>query len=681
MGRVWQLQSTFNRGELDPKLVGRKDIQSYYAGCRQARNVTPLVQGGVRRRNGTEYLHQSTNGRLFNFSFSTEVNYCLLITPGKIEIFKDGVLQTNINGSGDDFLANTFTATQIAEMDFIQSADVAILVHQNFRPKELSRTSDTAWTLANISFDNIPQFDFDDGDSPAPTSAVQTLTFVNAVAGDRFKIALEGILTDDITFAAPSSAQSQAANAAAIQDALTALPNTAGEGTVTVTAVSNTEYDVTFSAGSARPLDLMSVTPIYVQNASGFRVDVAEDTAGVARTEDVWSATRGWPRTCVFHEGRLWFGGSRSRPQTLWGSKVNYFYDFNLGKSRDDEAIEVTLDTDQVNAIQAIFSNRNLQIFTTGAEFYVPQSPITPAEIAVLPQTNFGAKRIRPITIDGRTLYVQRTGKSLRDFLFVDSSRAYDSSPVSIQASHLINDPVDMAASRGTSSIDANYAYIVNADGSMAVYNSLQVEEVFGFTLWETDGEIVSATVVDDTLYTYVRRNIGGSDVYYLERENPSLTTDSSVSAVSTDTLTGLSHLEGETIQVVADGSYMGEFVVSGGEVTINRTADSMYGGLPYTPIVQTMPLNFDLSNGSNAARKKRIVRCGVELFESLGVLVNGVRIADKTLGVNTFDPPSPQTALKTKILQGWSTEAQVTITQDEPMPMTILALYIEVSV
>ena len=74
MARIWQLQSSFNRGELDPRLVGRKDIQAYYAGAQKMTNVNILVQGGADRRNGTEFLHSSANGRLFNFSFSTEVS-------------------------------------------------------------------------------------------------------------------------------------------------------------------------------------------------------------------------------------------------------------------------------------------------------------------------------------------------------------------------------------------------------------------------------------------------------------------------------------------------------------------------------------------------------------------------------------------------------------------------------
>jgi len=667
MAKVWNPVSSFNRGQLDPRLAGRKDLQAYYAGMRTGQNVTTLVQGGVRRRNGTEFITSDTNGRLFNFSFSTEVNYCLLFTNLQIEVFKDGVSQTTI--------VSPYTLSQVQDLDYIQSADTALLFHSAVAPRILSRTSDTTWSLGTASFSNIPQFDFNDASSPTPTSEVQQATFTSTSEGDTYKISLEGILSDQVAFAGDD-----ATNEENIRIALTDLFNTGGEGSISVSAVSTFVFDVTFSGDSAKDWDLMTFVPVLPQSTT-FEVNVTETTPGVSRAEDVWSATRGWPQVATFHEARLWLGGTTARPSTIWGSKVNQFFDFGAGKARDDEGIDVTLDTDQVNAVTGIFSNRTLQVFTSGGEFSVNTSPITPENIAVSPQTNFGTKKVRPITIDGNTLYIQRTGKAVRNFFFVDAGKSYVSDSVSVLASDLINDPIEMAASRGTTAVDANYAYFVNTDGSMAVYNSLAAEDVRGFTNWISDGEMISVAVVDDTLYTYVKRIIGGATVYMLEREDPDLTTDSSASATSTDTLTGLTHLEGELVDVIADGSYMGIFEVVGGEITIDRTADLITGGLNFTPIIETMPLNIQLDNGPNAALPKRIIRAGVELFESNGVIVNDQRIADKTMGVNVFEPPIPNTGLERIFLQGWDVEATLTITQEEPMPMTILAAYLEVSV
>ena len=667
MGRVWQLDSNFTRGELDPRLVGRKDIAAYYAGAQTAKNVMPLVQGGLRRRNGTEFLYESGEGRIFNFSYSTEVNYCLLFTDLNIAVFKDGVWQVDV--------VSPYTLAQVQDLDYIQSADTALLFQSGVAPRRLSRTSDILWTLSTIVFLNVPQYDFNDTLSPVPTSAVQRVTFVNYWEGDRYKISLEGALSDEVVWAG-----NNATNEDNIRTALENLFNTAGSGTITVAAFAVNVFDVTFSAGSARPWQLMSFTPIITSNVA-FAGNVTLTTPGVARSESVWSVARGWPKVATFHESRLWLGGTLYRPATVWGSKVSDFFDFNKGKARDDEGIDVTLDTDQVNAITGIFSNRNLQVFTSGGEFSIPTSPITPENVSIAPQTSFGSKKVRPISIDGLTLFIQRTGKSVRNFFYVNEANAYSSSSVSVLASHLIYDPIEMAASKGSSSVDANYAYFVNADGTMAVYNSLASEDVQGFTQWVTEGSQISIAVVDNLLYTYTMRTVGGVDTYFLEREDTTLTTDSSASSSSTDTLTGLTHLEGETIDVIADGSFMGEFVVTGGQVTINRQALLITGGLNFVPLIETMPLNTGLSNGPNAALPKRVVSVGLELFESNGVLVNGQRIADKTMGTNVFDPPIPNTGLERMYLQGWNVSAVVSITQVEPMPMTILALYVEISV
>jgi hypothetical protein len=368
----------------------------------------------------------------------------------------------------------------------------------------------------------------------------------------------------------------------------------------------------------------------------------------------------------------------------LWGSVVNDFFNFDKGRARDDELIEATLDTDQVNAIEAIFSNRSLQIFTSGGEFFVSQArgtPITPSNIAVSPQTNLGSKRLRPVSIDGVTLFVQRTGRVINQFVFVNEFQSNQTASVSSLAPHLIKNPIKMAASRGTESTDANYIYILNTDGSLTVFNTLTAEGVQAFTTWSS-GLIRSIAVVSDKLFMLVERVVNSVTVFYVETESLTALTDSAIisNVGGSATITGLSHLEGETVDVKADGAYQGTFVVSGGQVVITRVVDSNSEvGLPYKPLIKTMPLNMGLENGPNAADKKRILRAAIQLFESNGIIVNGQRLADKTIGVNQFDAPTPQTGFKRITLHGWSIEADIEITQDTPFNMTILSIGMEV--
>ena len=349
MGKVWTIQSNFTSGELDPKLLGRTDLAVYYNAARQARNVTPIVQGGLTRRDGTEYIDERTSptiDRLFSFQFSTEEEYLLGFADLRMYIYKDGTdLQTNINGSGNDYLTTTYTAAQLPELDIVQSADTVIITHPDVAPRTIVRTSDTDWTIADANLTNIPQFDFNDASSPTPVDEIQRITFVNQGVSDRYKLGLEGILTEEIVFS-----NDNATNEENIRIALQDLPNTANSG-ISVSAFAANQFDITFSGDSANDWDLLVGTGVATQLAT-FGISAVELQAGTARTEDVWSSTRGWPSTVTFHEGRLWFGGSSSRPSTLWGSRVNDFFNFDLGRARDDEGIDITLDTDQVNAIQ-----------------------------------------------------------------------------------------------------------------------------------------------------------------------------------------------------------------------------------------------------------------------------------------------------------------------------------------
>lgn len=675
---IWTFQSNMNRGELDPLLVGRIDIQAYYNGLRTASNVLTLPQGGIKRRPGQEYLGAALgNGRLENFSFNTEQNYLLVFTDLKVQIYKNSILQVNINGSGDDYLITPWTLAQVKEFDFIQSADTAIITQENIAPQALTRSSDTDWAVNPLTLINLPQYNFKDGSSPAPVDEIQTITFTDASEGDRYKIALNGILSEEIVFGGDDST-----NQESIREAIQSLPNTANSGVSVSVVAPLISYKVTLSGDSANDWELLTVTAVLTENTT-FKGETTRDQAGTSGAEDVWSVGRGYPRTCTFHEGRLYFGGSLSRPATIWGSNVNDFFNFDEGRARDDESIDATLDTDQVNSITGIFSNRSLQVFTSGAEFYVKASPVTPSTVAVIPQTNLGSKRVRPVSIDGVTLFVQRTGKVINQFVFINEFQSNQTGSVSSLAPHLIKNPVELVASRGTESSDANYVYILNADGSLTVFNTLAAEGVQAFTSWSS-GVIKSVSVVSDRLYLLVERVIDSVTVYYVEIESLTALTDGSVvsNVGGSATLTGLDHLEGETVDVKADGAFQGEFIVTGGEVTITRVVDNNWeAGLHYAPLIKTMPLNMGLAGGPNAASKKKILRAAVQLFESNGIIINGQRLADKTIALNQFSPPEPQTGLKRITLSGWSLEADITITQDTPFNMTLLSIGQEVKV
>jgi hypothetical protein len=219
MPKSFNLQSNLNRGELDAKLIGRADIDSYYSGLKEAENVVCLPQGGVQRRQGTVYIGAlDANARLERFSFNNAIEYLLVFYPLRMYVYKQGVLQTNISGSGDNYLTTTITADMLNEFDYTQSADTVIICHPDLETKIIGRTSDTAWSYASISYSNIPQYNFDDSSSPTPTNEVQSLVFAHASNGDRYKLSVDDFLTEEIIYSSDT-----ATNESRIESALHAL--------------------------------------------------------------------------------------------------------------------------------------------------------------------------------------------------------------------------------------------------------------------------------------------------------------------------------------------------------------------------------------------------------------------------------------------------------------------------
>jgi hypothetical protein len=471
MSKIYQIQTNFTTGELDPLLKGRIDIDQYYNGLDKARNVLIQPQGGVTRRPGLEFINtipagSPANGcKLVPFEFSTTQSYMLLFVDDKMFVYKDKALVTNINGSGNNFLQTGIASARLANLDFAQSADTLILVEEDLQPKQVVRgANDSTWTISNISFDFIPKYAF----------SITTTTGTNLNNSTLTPSAVDGNI--DLTSSANAFASDNVGDYVETADGL----------------------------GRARITRFVSATSVEaIVEIPFFNTDAIAADSWFLETDyvDVWSATYGYPRTVTFHEQRLYFGGSKSRPNTVFASRVARFFDFNPGEGLDDDAIEITINTSQVNAITGLFSGRDLQIFTKGGEFFLPQSdldPITPSNVVVQGSTKRGSlEGIKPLGAESGTLFIQRSGKALREFLFSDVELSYISNNISLLSSHLLSTPVDMALRKATSTDDGDLLMIVNTDGTMAMYSILRGQNVIAPSLASTGMQTCTITVTD----------------------------------------------------------------------------------------------------------------------------------------------------------------------------------------
>lgn len=659
MARFVSIQTNFSTGELDPLLRARVDLQAYNNALEEATNIVCQPQGGVRRRPGSRYItalpnsgtESAANGvRLVEFEFSTSDSYMLCFTHNRMYIFKNKTLITNINGSGNAYLDTSsvgLTGARLANIVWTQSADTLIVVHPDIQPVKFVRgANDASWTVSAISFDSIPKYAY----TLSVSNPSGTLT-PSAVSGKVTLTASASVFT--------SSHVGQYINASP-------------QGRAKI---------VKFT--SATSVDAITEFPFF--NTSAIANGSWELETGY---ENVWSSGRGWPRSVTFHEGRLYFGGSKSRPSTIWGSKVGLFFDFEATEGLDDDAVEATLDTNTFNAIVDIISGRDLQVFTTGGEFYVPQSgldPITPTNFFVKTASRNGTKQgVRIQQLESGTLFVQRQGKSLNEFAYTDTQATYVTAKISLLAGHLMKNPTRLALRRSVATDENDLLLMTNADdGSMAVFSLLRAQNVIAPSEWITvDGQYVDVSVDISTIYTVVKRNVNGVNQYYVEVFEDDLLTDSAKTGGAASSVS-MSHVATETVNILLDGTVQAnQAVPSGGTVTFSRASTTSYEvGLPISVRLVTMPVDLKLQTGTRIGFKKRIVEVNAIVVDTQHMKINGIQVPFRQFGSILDEPVAEFTG--TKVIHGilgYSTEAKITVEQDVPLKMTLLGLEYKVA-
>lgn len=435
-----------------------------------------------------------------------------------------------------------------------------------------------------------------------------------------------------------------------------------------------------------------------------------------AGAEPVWSATRGYPRTCTFHKGRLWFGGSKSKVSSVWGSVANDFYNFAVGTGAANDAIFDTIDTDDYNEINGIISAGSLQVYTQSQEFYNTAQLLTPADSAWASYSTTGAKRIRPLFLNGATLYIDSSGRTLRQTTYNDNEKSYTPINASLISSHLLNSVVSTAMIKGTTADFSDLVFVVNADGTIAVLNSMRNEGIHGWTKWTTDGLFKDVAVVDKEVYFLIERRgsifvekltegtysdhntvvegtppvtdniVFGLDNITFKGENivfQNPTTGVSVNSITTNIKESLAYTQ--YWRVVADSSIQASALPTSDGTDLNhfditREAYHIEVGLNYDVKVKTLPLNAGTQkDGSIINLRKRVNRVIIRLHESLGILVQDSIMNDRKFVVSLDKVPVPFTGIKEIYLLGYGRLVDIEISQDDPLPFTLLSIDAEV--
>ena len=632
MTRAFLTQTNFTAGELDPRLLGRTDLKSLENGAARLRNVVVDTTGGVRRRPGTAYVAAAEGeGRLVALETGPSQAWLLVLSEFRVDVYRDGVWQAMV--------ATPWSQAHLPQIVWAQQDDSLLIVHPDIAPHRLSRQSDTAWNLAEWRFEEK-----NDGTLCAPFAR----------------------------FADPDVEIQASATSGAIS------------------LITTKPLFVAQHLGSRLRIEGKQVELTNIQSTTEADALVIETLTSTGPTKDwdelAFSEARGWPVALSFHQNRMVIGGSRDLPNALWFSKSGRFFDFDTGEGLDDEAIVFRLAANDDPAIRALVSGRNLQVFTSVAEWVVTGDPLTPTNVQVERQSRIGSPRHRqvpPVDVDGATLFVARNGREIREFLFTNIEDAYQATDLALLARHLVMDPVDQAFDQGR-----RLFLIVMADGSLATITIYRNADIAAWSLQETDGRVLSVAILDGQVMMLVARANG----VFIERLDDTLLVDSGRRLSSSEPSLlwdGFDHLEGHELAVVADEQAVEPTTVQGGAIMLAAPARTVVAGLPYTHVIEPMPAVLAIGGPGGQDPAYRPIRIMLRLLATQSLYIDtggGLRdLPLHTIGEGPMDrSPAPFTGDRSVRALGWRRGLQQPpwrIEQSTPLPCTLLSATTEVKV
>ena len=667
MARVAVQLTNFTGGELSPRLDGRNDLAKYSTGCKTLENMVVYPHGSAARRSGTQYVAEvkdsSKETRLIPFEFSTTQTYILEFGNQYIRFYKDN--GQILSGGSAYEISSPYLEAELFDIKYAQSADVMYICHPNHAVRKLSRTGHTAWTLTEVDFQNGPFMDHNistttltAGHTSVGSSGNLTLSSTTGVNND------QGWLSTDVGRLVHFK-----------------------EGHYKITSITSTTVAVS--------------TCVVAPSSGSASTDFALGS---------FSNTTGHPSCVTFFEQRLVFAATLSQPQTLFFSVSGDYENMDdnyHGTVADDDSIIYTIASNQVNAIRFMTATRTLIIGTAGGEFAVSGGgtdiAITPTNILIKKQSNNGAANVDALAVGNATLFLQRAKRKLRELAYNFDVDGYVAPDLTILAEHISEGGFKQLSYQQEPN---QIIWCVRNDGQLIGLTYQREQEVvawhrhiFGgaFSSGNAVCESVATIPTDNSEYqtwVIVKRTINGATKRYIEyihNLNFDETDDTSFNFLDSQLsydgspvtiLSGLSHLEGQTVSILADGATHPDKVVSSGEITLNRSASKVKVGLGFTSLLQTMRLDAGSQNGTSQSKTKRIYEITIRLYESLGVEVgpdlnnmeripfrSSANLMDSGVGVFTGDK-------EVEFRGNYETDGFIFVRQDQPLPLTILSLY-----
>jgi len=637
----------------------------------------------------SEAGYSSGSPSLGDFSvhrLTTDVSneYTIWATAGCADVFRADT------GAWVACIALPHADAEVGGLKNSPNLDTVIFFHQDVQPWLIQRLgADGDWRSGAVEFDSVVQFPFDDDDVSGGENEIQFLRFDNMTTGDKVVVEYNGEISSQIIWTNVAST-----NAAALEAAI--------EGLEDITSV-----DVTIDSGTDKDADLLveftgvdgkkkwPVLIIDIQTGTG-TVELSRKQFGTPDKDALWSATRGYPSCGAFYQGRQWMGGFKARPDLLVGSRAGGLFDFKEDADPvSGSPIVVAPNVDDQITIHNIYPGRHLQIFTSSAEMYIPDEPITIDNIALKTTSRHGANAdTQPVDVQGGTLFADRNGRALREYLFQDAEQSYSAEPVSILAGHLMASPQSLVLRRARDVDEPTLLLLANTGvdragdtvpAAMCVIDRAQ--QVTGFFRVKTDGTpLAFSTSQGGEAFAVTKRDLAGPEWNYLEQFDDTCMSDAGVkisgSGSSVD-LTGVAeHLDGQEVYVHVDGLPIGEFTVASNQIDLGDESYSseVEVGLRMVPRIVLHPYK-GRGEASPTMKSMRIFRALIQMERTGAVAVGMSGSRARPIALQNHDSGLMDPTLEEVLFSGskrlsgigrWQLEPTLEITQIEPMPFLL---------
>jgi hypothetical protein len=723
-------------------MEGRTDFQKYFSGCKTLENFIVQPHGSVTRRPGTTFISEvktsSAKTRLIPFEFSTEQSYALEFGNNYIRFYKDNgaVLEANKTITGIT-QANpgvvTATAHGYSNGDTVVITGVVGMTQVNNKRFKVASVATDTFALQDVDGNNVNTTSYTAYTSGGIANRVYTLTTTYLTA-DLFNIKYAQS-ADVMYLCHPDYSVKKLSRTGHTSWTITEVDFTNGpylDDNITAVTLSSSAHTV----GTARDLTASAAT--FVSTDVGrlvrFREGYGEITAFTSTTAVTWtiikdtnsgsastdwalgafSDTTGYPSCVTFYEQRLVFAGTTNQPQTLFFSRSGDYenMDENRGGTvASDDAMIYTIASNQVNVIQSLKATRTLIILTSGGEFTLNSdstgTAVSPTNINIKKQSNYGASNIDALSVGNATLFVQRAKRKLRELAYNFDTDGYVAPDMTILAEDVTLSGLDeLTYQQEPHSI----IWGIRGDGVLVGLTYQRSEQVVAWHQHKLGGSFGSTThgivesvisisgnsynrTDEDQIWVIVKRTINGTTRRYVEYFTPfqfdsSLTqfqfVDSALaySGSATSTLTGLDHLNGQTVRIIANGATHPDKTVSSGSITLDRTTTAAKVGLAYTSTLQTMRLDVGSQDGTSQGKTKRIFDVTLRFYETVGAKVgpdlNNLEEIPFRSSAAPMDVAVPLFTGDKKIeFRGnFETDGYLFVIQDQALPMTLLSLY-----